>query len=345
MLSHGSKNHGPTIPSTITWGGRKVFEFVRDKVAEPVKNSVVNLGTGIGTMTGMILDGDPIGLMSYDIEDSSPLGYVNKALFAVFKGVTVIPSAVSWVGHKVFDFFAGIVNTVKSGFEVNSQNIDEIRDLAKSGDVSGVVGYELQDDEGNPLGGFNKAIGTVTKFVQTPVALIHLVGNKIKDGFETITSNIKKDFDNMTSGAETVTGYGAKSDFSAIHNTSINTSSLLGPIFKFGFGVVKAGAYIQAAIMWMANKIKGMADDFVEKTGLGDLGVALAGLDSDEELAAKDASNDTANAAYNALVDILSMTSSEREHMGRKGRKYVEENFNREIVIQKYRKVVECKEW
>ena len=49
-----------TIPSTITWGGRKVFEFVRDKVAEPVKNSVVNLGTGIGTMTGMILDGDPI---------------------------------------------------------------------------------------------------------------------------------------------------------------------------------------------------------------------------------------------------------------------------------------------
>ena len=50
-------------------------------------------------------------------------------------------------------------------------------------------------------------------------------------------------------------------------------------------------------------------------------------------------------AAYNALVDILSMTSSEREHMGRKGRKYVEENFNREIVIQKYRKVVECKEW
>lgn len=290
-----------TIPSTITWGGRKVFEFVRDKVAEPVKNSVVNLGTGIGTMTGMILDGDPIGLMSYDIKDSSPLGYVNKALFAVFKGVTVIPSAISWVGHKVFDFFAGIVNTVKSGFAVNIQNIDEIRDLAKSGDVSGVVGYKLQDDEGNPLGGFNKAIGTVTKFMQTPVALIHLVGNKIKDGFETITSNIKKDFNNMTTGADTVVGYGAKSDFSSIHSTSISTSSLLGPIFKFGFGVVKAGAYIQAAIMWMANKIKGIADDFVEKTGLGDLGVALAGLDSDEELAAKDASNDTANAAYNAL--------------------------------------------
>ena len=291
-----------TIPSTITWGGKKVFEFVRDKVAEPVKNSVINLGTGIGTMVGMVMNGDPAGLMTYDIEDSSPLGYVNKALFAAFKGITVIPSAISWAGHKVFDFFAGIVNTVKSGFEVNSQNIDEIRDLAKSGDVSGVVGYELQDDEGNPLGGFNKAIGTVTKFVQTPVALIHLVGNKIKDGFEAITSSIKKDFDNMTSGAETVVGYGAKSDFSSIHNTSINTSSLLGPIFKFGFGVVKAGAYIQAAIMWMANKIKGMADDFVEKTGLGDLGVALAGLDSDEELAAKDAANDTTKAANDALT-------------------------------------------
>ena len=51
------------------------------------------------------------------------------------------------------------------------------------------------------------------------------------------------------------------------------------------------------------------------------------------------------NAAYNALVEMLSISSSEREHMGRKGRKYVEENFNREIVVQKYRKVVESKEW
>ena len=50
------------------------------------------------------------------------------------------------------------------------------------------------------------------------------------------------------------------------------------------------------------------------------------------------------NAAYNALVEILSMTSSEREHMGRQGRKYMEENFNRENVVRKYREVVESVE-
>lgn len=47
------------------------------------------------------------------------------------------------------------------------------------------------------------------------------------------------------------------------------------------------------------------------------------------------------NAAYNALVEILSISSSEREHMGRQGRKYVEENFNRESVVRIYREVVE----
>ena len=47
------------------------------------------------------------------------------------------------------------------------------------------------------------------------------------------------------------------------------------------------------------------------------------------------------NAAYNALVEILSISSSEREHMGRQGRKYVEENFNRVNVVRKYREVVE----
>lgn len=50
------------------------------------------------------------------------------------------------------------------------------------------------------------------------------------------------------------------------------------------------------------------------------------------------------NAAYNALVDILSMTSSERENMGRQGRKYVEGYFNRETVVCKYREVVESVE-
>ena len=49
-------------------------------------------------------------------------------------------------------------------------------------------------------------------------------------------------------------------------------------------------------------------------------------------------------AAYKAIVDILSMTPSERESMGRRGRKYVEENFNRETVVRKYREVVESVE-
>lgn len=50
------------------------------------------------------------------------------------------------------------------------------------------------------------------------------------------------------------------------------------------------------------------------------------------------------NAAYKAIADILSMTVSKRETMGRCGRKYVEENFNRETVVRKYRDVVESVE-
>lgn len=46
-------------------------------------------------------------------------------------------------------------------------------------------------------------------------------------------------------------------------------------------------------------------------------------------------------AAYKAMADILSMTSAERETMGRRGRNYVEENFNRETVVRRYREVVE----
>ena len=50
------------------------------------------------------------------------------------------------------------------------------------------------------------------------------------------------------------------------------------------------------------------------------------------------------DAAYNAIADILRMTPYERETMGRRGREYVEENFNRETVVRKYRDVVESVE-
>ena len=50
------------------------------------------------------------------------------------------------------------------------------------------------------------------------------------------------------------------------------------------------------------------------------------------------------NATYKAIADILSMTSAERATMGQRGRNYVEENFNRETVVRKYRDVVESVE-
>ena len=50
------------------------------------------------------------------------------------------------------------------------------------------------------------------------------------------------------------------------------------------------------------------------------------------------------NATYKAIADILSMTSAERATMGQRGRNYVEENFNRETVVRKYREVVESVE-
>lgn len=47
------------------------------------------------------------------------------------------------------------------------------------------------------------------------------------------------------------------------------------------------------------------------------------------------------DAAYIAMVDILKMAPYESETSGLQVSKYVEENFNREIVVQKYKEIVE----
>lgn len=287
--------------SLLSWLGKSAFDFISDKVVGPVKTGVTNLGTGIGSMIGSVVNGDPEGLLTYSVDDNSPLGYVNKAIFSVFKGIAVVPSAISWVGHKIHDGVAGLIDKVKTGFHMNAENISGITELAKKGDLLGVTGYELNDDEGNPLGGFNKAVGVTTKIVQAPVAIVHGIGNKIKDAFDKIVSGIKGDYDAMTTGVSSLDGYGKSSDFSAITKTKIKTDTVLGPFFHLGFGVMKVGAYIEAAIYWMTNKIKKMADDFVEKTGLGKLGVALAGLDSQETVDARNESNDQSSAAIAAV--------------------------------------------
>ncbi len=286
--------------STLSWLGKSAFDFISDKVVGPVKTGVTNLGTGIGSMIGSVVDGDPEGLLTYSVDDNSPLGYVNKAIFGVFKGIAVVPSAISWVGHKIHDGIAGLIDKVKNGFQTNAENISGITELAKEGDLLGVTGYELKDEEGNPLGGFNKAVGITTKIVQAPVAIVHGIGNKIKDAFDKIISGIKGDYDAMTTGVSGLDGYAKSSDFSGITKTKIKTDTVLGPFFHLGFGVMKVGAYIEAAIYWMANKIKKMADDFVEKTGLGKLGVALAGIDTEGQ-AEVEAANEKADAANQAL--------------------------------------------
>ena len=98
-----------TIPILFIKGlGGKLF----NDVLKPMATKAVDTGKSVlNTVTaalGFMTKGDPVGLLQYNTDNSvndgsNPIGFINSAAGWVVKYCTIVPTAISWVGHKVWD--------------------------------------------------------------------------------------------------------------------------------------------------------------------------------------------------------------------------------------------------
>ena len=169
---------GPTL---ISWVGHKIANVVHDHVIEPIKMGVNQLGDIIVDETSFVLKGEPINLLTYKAPDdeNNPFNGFNHIVAGISKGILVVPSAISWIGHKIWDGISGFIDGIKSDFDSFKKSAENVNSYGDQSDF-GKIHSETFDSK-NPISGgiFKFALGIV-KFGAYIKATMFWLANKVK---------------------------------------------------------------------------------------------------------------------------------------------------------------------
>ena len=181
-----------SIPMAIV---RKIGKGISNTVSpfiDKIKNTVNTLQTNDSEMDQYILEGNISGLINHKIqesEDNPVFGFV-KAINFASKITKFIPTTISWVGHKVGDWFTEKVETTKANYETLNSSIEALKQLSKDGNIGDIWNYKLNLKQGDMLGGIFDITFNISKFFNTIGGLFNKIINPVKEVFDDISEGV-----------------------------------------------------------------------------------------------------------------------------------------------------------
>jgi hypothetical protein len=193
---------------------------------------------------------------SYEPQDDT-FGGIAKVMVGISKFMHYPFTGVSWVGHKVKNFFGAQLDKVKSAFSDIGPQFESIQALSKSGDVEGLNSFSYEPGEDNPLGGVSSALVNIDRIMHYPNAGIHWVGNKVKGFIDDGVDKAKTAISNTASSVEDLQGYMKSGDPDSIlsYLPDIPEDAPVGGMIKGIIGVAKYAMLPGAYIHKIGNKI------------------------------------------------------------------------------------------
>ena len=186
-----------TVPVLFIKGlGGKLF----NDVLKPMVGRVVDTGksvlTTVTTALGFMTKGDPVGLLQYNTDNSvgdgsNPIGFVNSAAGLAVKLCTIVPTAISWVGHRVWDGLKAIGNGIKTVADSVMTSATTAEQYRQSGDIVGLLNMDSGNQDG-VLGFLSGATDLVSKIAFAGPTVFTAVGIKVKELFGTIAAGFGK---------------------------------------------------------------------------------------------------------------------------------------------------------
>lgn len=176
----------------------------------------------------------------------------------------IIGDKANEIGKTFSDGVSSIAKGFSDSYKTLFKGAAAVSVLSKKGDIGGIWKYDLDktkdDKEGeegegsaNPL---TKGIFTAYKVMSMPGALISWAGGKIKDLWSSFSDPIKKDWDALTKGLETLKTKASDGDVGGVFSSKINLSGgVLSGIFEAGFFINKIFNTISALVHKLANPI------------------------------------------------------------------------------------------
>lgn len=181
-----------TVPTLFIKGlGNKLFNSVLKPAANKIYDTSKSVTNTVTSALGFMAKGDPVGLLQYDtdnsVEDgSNPIGFVNSAAGLAVKLTTIVPTSISWVGHRIFDGLKAVGSGIKTVGESVQQSAINANKYREAGDLAGLFSMDSGNQDG-VLGFLSNATDLVAKVSFAGPTAFTAVGNKVKELFNSLT--------------------------------------------------------------------------------------------------------------------------------------------------------------
>lgn len=257
---------------------RRIIDPLIDKVKATGK-SIVDINK---TAFGLFKNGDVSGLVKMtpgeaEAEDqTNPIGFVTGAANLVTKIAYFMPTAYSWIGHKIVDGFKAVKNAISTVMPVITSEMENSHRYAQSGDFSGLWNSDPSaQEQDNPLAFVAKAANFASKICYSPMAAFNAVGNKVKEVIDVAKAGLTAIGETIRTEGEASLVSAQAGDISGLWATEVQAEDTSGPL---GF-IAKAANFASkicyspmAAFNAVGNKVK----EAIETAKAGFTAVATA---------------------------------------------------------------------
>ena len=218
-------------------------------IANTVKNGYSTYETNGLNISNLTDKGDIMGLLNYEIQrnEDNPLDGIFGALGSISKYTNIPIALFHATGNVIKGIFNKISNVIKNGYSTYEDNCLNISNLTDSGDIKGLLAYEIQRNEDNPLDGIFSALGSISKYTNIPMALFHATGKTIKAAFNKMMEFTKSNKESLSKSISTLKEMASEGNVGGILKAKVPLNDLdpLHGIWSAAFGINKL---FQAAI-------------------------------------------------------------------------------------------------
>ena len=273
----------PNIPlAVVSKGAHMLVDGVKgiiDKITGYVRTTTDNIRRVQDDTERMVNDpnsslSDFFNFSMYTDDEGNPLGGVSKGIMIATRLTSFAGMLFSAVGRRIGNFIGGIVQKVKGTVSSIATDTVAIHDLAKSGDISGLINYQAggKDGEENPVSGIVKAANFMTKVGSFPSAIFHFAGNKVKDFIQSKVDAIKCSIAAVGSDMKAIKDLSDKGDPRAVmsYEAEDNEENPMNGVTKATVFMTKATHLLPAVFHYVGNgvssfittKVDAIKDDY-----------------------------------------------------------------------------------
>ena len=179
------------LPTVISWAGHQVWDLLDKYLIKPGAEAIgetINVPIAYGKF---FLSGDVQGAWNYmpniNITENL-LGILPHTVNILAKTTMMVPTAISWVGHKIWDGISSLLQNGKDAIIACGLTFKDTEALARDGDVSGLWNYSPQIADDNYLKFLPNTVSLVQKIICTIPASVIWLGKKVGGWFVSKTS-------------------------------------------------------------------------------------------------------------------------------------------------------------